>query len=317
MPRKLTTAYFVLAVFLFSVMLLGIQRINYVKRIKSARSYVNLGNTSFVNSNFDNAISDYNEALLLNPKDATAYLQRGLAYVMKMDLDKAIDNFSESIHLNPKGATAYFERGSLYDAKGEYDNAINDYNEALRIDPKNIKALLKRGNAYSKKEELENAITDYNQVLQLDPTNARAYSSRGIVYRKKGEFDKALKDFSDGIRLNPKDGQAFNNFAWFRATCADDSFRNGKEAVELATNACELTQWKSWFCISTLGAACAEAGDFENAVKYQKQALAMFGATGKNQNDEQQRLDLYEQNKPYHEALKAAPSSPITPSVSP
>jgi tetratricopeptide (TPR) repeat protein len=189
MPRKLTTVYFILAVFLFSVMLLGIQRINYVKRIKSARSYVNLGNASFVNSNFDNAISDYNEALLLNPKDAMAYLQRGLAYIMKMDLDKAIDNFSESIHLNPKGATAYFERGSLYDTKGEY-------------------------------------------------------------------------------------------------------------------------------CVATLGAAYAETGDFENAVKYQKQALSMFGATEKNQNDEQQRLDLYEQNKPYHEVLKTAPPS-IAPSVSP
>jgi len=221
-----------------------------------------------------------------------------------MDLDKAIDNFSESILLNPTNAITYCERGGIYDAKGEHDNAINDYNEALRIDPKNIKALLKRGLAYSKKRELGKAINDYNQVLQLDPLNARAYSSRGSAYQKKGEFDKALKDFDDGIRLNPKDGVAFNNFGWFRATCANDLFRDGKQAVELATKACELTQWKSWFCISTLGAACAEAGDFEKAVKYQKQALSMFGATGKDQSDEQQRLTLYEQKKPYHEVFK-------------
>jgi tetratricopeptide (TPR) repeat protein len=304
MTRKLTTAFLFLAVLLLSVMFLGIHRINYVKRVKNARNYVNLGNAAFVKSDFDKAISDYNEAIRLNPKDAIAYLQRGLAYVMKMDFDKAIDNFSESIRLNPKDAITYCERGSIYDVKGEYDNAINDYNEALRIDPKNIKALLKRGLAHSKKEEPEKAIKDYNQVFQLDPTNARAYSSRGVAYRKKGEFDKALKDFDDGIRLNPKDGIAFNNFALFRATCAKDSFRNGKEAVELATKACELTQWKSWFCIATLGAAYAEAGDFENAVKYQKQALSMFGTTGKNQNDEQQRLTLYEQKKPYHEVLK-------------
>lgn len=293
--------YLALAVLLFFLI---IQRVNHVKRIKSTRSYVNLGNASFVKSNFDMAISDYNEAIRLNPKNAGAYEERGLAYVMKMDLDKAIDNFSESIRLNPKDAIVYCERGGIYDAKGEYDNAINDFDEALRIDPKNIKALLKRGAVYSKKKELEKAINDYNQVLQLDPTNARAYSGRGVVYQKKGESDKALKDFDDSIRINPKDGIAFNNFAWFRATCANDSFRNGKEAVELATKACELTQWKSWFCVATLGAAYAEAGDFEKAVKYQKQALSMFGATGKNQNDEQQRLALYEQKKPYHEVLK-------------
>lgn len=293
--------YIVLAVLLVSVL---IQRFNHVKRVKSARSYVNLGNASFVKSNIDMAISDYNEAIRLNPKSAVAYEERGLAYVMKMDLDKAIDNFSESILLNPTNAITYCERGGIYDAKGEHDDAINNYNEALRIDPKNIKALLKRGVAYSKKRELGKAINDFNQVLQLDPLNARAYSSRGSAYRKKGEFDKALKDFDDGIRLNPKDGVAFNNFGWFRATYENDSFRDGKQAVELATKACELTQWKSWFCIATLGAAYAEAGDFEKAVKYQKQALSMFGATEENQNDEQQRLDLYEQKKPYHEVLK-------------
>ena len=65
-----------------------------------------------------------------------------------------------------------------------------------------------------------------------------------------------------------------------------------------------MTLTKSWFCISTLGAAYAEVGDFEKAVKYQKQALSMFGATGKDQSDEQQRLTLYEQKKPYHEVFK-------------
>jgi tetratricopeptide (TPR) repeat protein len=293
--------YIILAALVFSLI---IQRISHVKRVKSARSYVNLGDAAFVKSDFDKAISDYNEAIRLNPKNATAYLPRGIAYVMKMDLDMAIADFSESIRLNSENATTYFERGSIYDAKGEYDNAIKDFNEALQIDPKNIKALLKRGSAYSKEKELDKAINDYNQVLQLDSTNARAYSSRGVAYRKQGEFDKAFKDFNDGIRLNPKDGMVFNNVAWFRATCANDSFRNGAEAVELATKACELTQWKSWFCIATLAAANAEAGDFDKAVNYQKQALSMFGATEKNKNDEQQRLDLYEQKKPYHEVLK-------------
>jgi tetratricopeptide (TPR) repeat protein len=69
------------------------------------------------------AISDYNEAIRLNPKNAVAYEERGLAYVMKMDLDKAIDNFSESIRLNPKDAIVYCERGGIYDAKGEYFSA--------------------------------------------------------------------------------------------------------------------------------------------------------------------------------------------------
>ena len=57
--------YIGLAVLLLSVL---IQRFSYIKSGKgAARRYVNLGNAAFVKSDFDKAISDYNEAIRLNP----------------------------------------------------------------------------------------------------------------------------------------------------------------------------------------------------------------------------------------------------------
>jgi len=56
--------YIVLAVLLFFVI---IQRFSHVKSGKSAAGrYVNLGNAAFVKSDFDRAISDYNEAIRLS-----------------------------------------------------------------------------------------------------------------------------------------------------------------------------------------------------------------------------------------------------------
>ena len=53
-----------------------------------------------------------------------------------------------------------------------------------------------------------------------------------------------------------------------RATCPEEKHRNGQQAVEYATKACELTAWKNAPYLGTLAAAYAEAGDFAKAVQF-------------------------------------------------
>jgi len=43
---------------------------------------------------------------------------------------------------------------------------------------------------------------------------------------------------------------------------------NGEKAIKLATKACEETEWKAAHIISTLAAAYAENGDFENELTH-------------------------------------------------
>jgi tetratricopeptide (TPR) repeat protein len=111
-----------------------------------------------------------------------------------------------------------------------------------------------------------------------------------------------VSDFHDAIRLGPTNAYGYNGLAWLLATCPTASLRDGKQAVELATKACGSSDWRSWFCVGTLGAAYAEAGDFEKAIQYQKRALAMSGLTDKQRAEAEQRLALYEQHQAYRES---------------
>jgi hypothetical protein len=63
----------------------------------------------------------------------------------------------------------------------------------------------------------------------------------------------------------------------------------------------KLTEWKEANFIGTLAAAYAEVGDFDAAVRYQKQAMAMDSDYPEKQLMEK-ALKLYQEWKPYRVA---------------
>jgi hypothetical protein len=61
-----------------------------------------------------------------------------------------------------------------------------------------------------------------------------------------------------------------------------------------------LSQWQKPAMIDVLAAACAEAGDFDSAVKWESQFLQTPGLSLRVRNEARNRLSLYEAHQPYH-----------------
>jgi Zn-dependent protease len=128
---------------------------------------------------------------------------------------------------------------------------------------------------------------------------AAALTNRGIVESRRGNWRVAIDDYREALRLQPKLASAHNNLAWLLAVCPVDALRNGQEAVEHATWACNATGWSKPNCLGTLAAACAEISDFVEAVRWHKRALA-DPAYRKTYGEAtvSGRLQLYEQGLP-------------------
>jgi tetratricopeptide (TPR) repeat protein len=204
--------------------------------------------------------------------------------------------------LEGKDAAAWCNAGKDWHAKKDFDRAIESFGRSLWLDPEYLAARCARGDAWFAKKEYGLAIDDYNSALRIDRKLVAALSKRGLAWFHKEDYEKALADYDASIRLNPWRAEAHADRAWLLATCPEARFRDGKKAIQSAEKACELSGWEVGPFISTLAAAYAEAGEFESALRWQKEAIDLHdGGSEENAEDYQRRLKLYEKRKSFRQ----------------
>ena len=269
---------------------------------KNYRAYVNRGNDYRAKGNNDKALEDYSTAIEIDPKLAVAYVNRGAVYHVEGNDDKALQDCDEAIHIDPKLAAAYFSRAQAYRAKLDDQKSIEDLNETIRLDPTFAMSYLLRGEIYHSIGDYDKAIKDYTQQIKLDPKHAFAgYGDRANTYIALDDYPKAINDFNSCINLLPNYPRWFNAEAWIYATCSQETVRNGKKALELAKRACELSKWQDAEYIDTLAAAEAEVGKFDDAVKYEQQAIDATKAANANASDLEKHMSFYLKQKPFRD----------------
>ena len=249
----------------------------------------------------EKALADFNDAIRLDPEKPAYLSNRGVVYDRLGQYDRAITDFNEALRRHPLDAQTYDHRGLAYRSKNDDNQAIADYTQSLRLDPRLAEAYYHRANAYKGQKQYEPAIRDYTEAIRLNPNWADAYFNRARAHRANKAYEQAVRDYREVVRLDEKDVDALGNLAWLLATCPDEKVRDGRQAIEYAMTACDLTSWKGAYFLATLAAACAENGQFDQAIKWQKRALESPQYDKEEGRDARRRLALFEDRKPYRE----------------
>lgn len=248
------------------------------------------------------ALDDLNEAVRLQPGNpATLLLRAGLRHDLD-DLKGAKEDLNQVLQAAPGARQALLLRSMISAEEGKMVDAIADIESLLKLDPKNVELRMQLAVYYAADERPRRAIEVLDAVIKDEPENWLALRSRGDTLLSIGKHAKAVEDYERALKLKDDDSGLLNNLAWVMATSPDDDVRNGKRAIDLATKACEVTDFQRPHILSTLASAYAEAGDFDKAKEWSRKAVALGKEQSNDQIDQlQKELESYEQGKPWRE----------------
>lgn len=160
---------------------------------------------------YDKAIADYNQILLIDPKNVDAYIGRGGAWADKGDYDKAIFDLTRALTIDPKNSTASYNRAVFWEKKRDYGKAIADYTKTIGINPKESGASQNLASIYAscadaKFRDGKKAVQYARKACQLrgdkywDPLVTLA-----AAYAENGDFTKARESQEKAIGMAPKE----------------------------------------------------------------------------------------------------------------
>jgi len=110
---------------------------------------------------------------MLENKDAAYFVKQGVDNIMSGNVDAAISDFTNAIKLNPKSEEAYGFRAAEYGKLGQWDEAISDYTHAIALKESEIN-YIGRGCAYFMVDKYDKARLDLKSALRFNPDSVEA-----------------------------------------------------------------------------------------------------------------------------------------------
>ncbi len=241
---------------------------------------------------YEQALADFDHALVLKEDMTWALIRRGEAYRLMGKYKQALANFERALEIDENNAWALANHGETYRLMGKYKQALADFGRALEIDENNAWALASRGVTYAQVGQYEQALTNFNRALEIDKNDTWALVNRGVTYRLMRKYEQALVDFDHALEIDEND-------AWVLAQRGVTHHLLGQyeQALVDFDRALEIDENNAW-TLAQRGMTCRLLGrykqalaDFNHALEFDENyawALAQRGET-------YQWLEQYEQ----------------------
>jgi protein O-mannosyl-transferase len=271
----------------------------------NSTAQLDLGEALAEQGNMNKAEKHYKAALTVNPNLAGANFNIGVYFRQNGQLDEAISHFSKVLMGKSDHAAAQYELGDTFERKGDLSRAVKHYLEAIKLRPGYAKAYNNLGVILAGQNKVEAAIVFLSKALQISPGYAGAHFNLGKIFLSRNDPEKAIFHFQKALQIDPNMIQALYHLSWILSTHENEKYRNGKEAVELATRLCKITQYRQALALDALAAAYAETGKFNEAIFTAEKAHKMALMQGPESLvlGLDQRLKFYQNKMPYRQTL--------------
>ena len=264
------------------------------------------------------AISDFEQALMLDPMNTEAIIGRANMAIDQNRLSDALTQLTDYVEVDPERYEIHAIIGRLLFFQKRYSESAKFLITAFENRPSLPFVAGDLGFLYLSAGEYEQAQKFLALALRLQPSNKNMVRLLAEAEFITGRFDEAVVLFERVTKLEPSRRRAKNVLAWLLATCPYENHRDGKRAMAIMNPVVELVGDKSPSTLEIYAACFAELGNFEKALALQQQAVNTVDAhnaleyySDEQVNGMRSRLELYRRKRPYRMAdLAQIPISP-------
>jgi tetratricopeptide (TPR) repeat protein len=198
-----------------------------------AAAHVALGKTLAENGQAEQAMTELQRALALEPLSSQAFVALGKLHLSQRQMKEAGESFQHAVQLAPGDWIPRTGLGVFYYRDARYGEAIDALLRAQALSADNVVILKNLGPAYYAAGRYADAASSWQRALELDATMVATLNNLGTARYFQGEYAAAASALRKAVALAPGNylywGNLGDAYRW-----ADASRNQAHDAYEHA-----------------------------------------------------------------------------------
>ncbi len=272
--------------------------------VTSSTSLVRRGNAESDAGRVGAAAELYRQALEVDPENYIAHLQLAWSLGRTGGGEEALDHLERAAELQPESAMVWGRLSRALRRQGQVEPALAALETARRLDPGQVSWDLDYARMLLQNlDRPGDALSQFEQVLEREPANVRALAGRATALERTAGCEASLAALEEAHARVPSSHLLTDGLARTLLQCGAEGGRS--RALILAEQAFEANAGPRY--AATVAMALAVAGDFERAVRVQREAIELARNAGRDAQAQQFEgvlRDFYLQGRPWRPAAQ-------------
>lgn len=184
-----------------------------------AKAFAVYGDVLFQEHKYEQARDSYKQAIKLNDQVYPIWEQLLRIEISRAEFQQAISDGDEALTIFPNQAALYLYTGIAYAQTKKYEKAISYLKSALDLQTDDKEILVQvystLGDSFNSLKRHSESDQAYNKALELDPRNSFVLNNYAYYLSLRGEnLNEAEKMSRRSIELDPNNASSEDTYAW-------------------------------------------------------------------------------------------------------
>jgi tetratricopeptide (TPR) repeat protein len=252
----------------------------YLRQLSEAQNSVS--SSSPTGNTLDQAISEFQKIVTLDPKSVEDRMVLGQLYTVKHQNEKAEEQFKAAQDLDPDSEEVVLNLSRLYAENGDLAHAAKVI-EVVPVSERTPKMEFALGAVYDQLKRPKDAIDAYKRAADLDPEDVHNMGALAQALLNDNQLDESLKIYRQMADADPEDTSTIVHISEIlrRQGKYEDALATVKKAVKKDPDSLEAG-YNEGLLLDVLGRFDESAQVYEHMVDLTSHANGAYTADEKN-----------------------------------